>query len=208
MSLALSSKATRELESALRDAIDGKQQAVIDRLAKLLGHLMVPDVRKRNRDEAATLRLKVERLERELRHAKLFPPVAADANATVGKTVTPLPKPPRRVVDRELVAEFRATHTRCAVLGCPNGDADPHHIWPRGRGGPDETFNLMPLCPGPLGHHEEIERIDAEAFAARYASRLPHVYLLRIKHALAAEAEKKLGEREAIDLDADVEGLQ
>lgn len=206
-SLALSAKATRELEAAIDEVVAGKFQRAVERLAGMLGWRHTPEVQKVRRVEVVQPRSSGEHpaLERLRESPPATITVQGHEYALAPRTVTPLPKPQKRVVDRDVVAEFRATHQRCAVLGCPNGDADPHHIWPRGRGGPDETFNLMPLCPGPLGHHEEIERIDAEAFAAKYASRLPPIYLLRIKHALVAEAEKKLADRPAIDLDA--EGL-
>lgn len=208
----------RRARHALADLEAGRLQDVAAFLAKL-GDMPVPELPE---TPTSTLKRRVRRLETELkeareRAARLMEPappgtlrareqLAEDyAAVTYERPIRPQPKPSKRVVARDVVAEFRATHQRCAVLGCPNGDADPHHIWPKGRQGPDETFNLMPLCSGPFGHHEEIERIDAEAFAARYASRLPHVYLLRIKHALAAEALKKLADRPAIDLDAELD---
>lgn len=203
--LTLNADAKREIDAAIREIVDGKDQKAVDRLCAVRGHFTTPDVRAKRRTELATLRAEVERLTRELTRAQTTPP--APLVVRDERPVRAVPKPHRRHVDKDRVAAFRALYTKCAVLGCDrlHLEADPHHLWPKGRRGPDDWANLLPLCPGEGGHHDEIEDIEAEAFAAKYASRLPPIALLKIKLALMMEAEAKLAEREAIDLDADTE---
>lgn len=205
MKLTLNASAAREIDAAIREIANGSDQKAIKRLCQIRGHLAVPDVRGKRRTELATLRAEIERLTRELARVQ----AAAVPAPTVhdDRPVRAVPKPHRRHVDKDRVAAFRALYTKCAVLGCDrlHLPADPHHLWPKGRGGPDDWANLLNVCPGAGGHHDEIEDIEAEAFAAKYASRLPPIALLKIKLALMMEAEAKLAEREAIDLDADLE---
>jgi hypothetical protein len=203
--LTLSADARREIDAAIRDTVAGKPQAVVDRLCAIRGHFATPDVKKPRQDALATLRLQVQRLERELAQAsQLRAPVAVQ-----GRPVRPQPKPHRRHKEPDRVAEFRALFPACSVLGCANGDADPHHIWERGEGGgagggSDDHANLLALC---RLHHDEWHRpaMGREGFLAKYgARRLPPVAILKIKLAAEMIVESKLMGRPAIDLDAEV----
>lgn len=203
--LTLSADARREIDAAIKEIAADQGQKAVDRLCAIRGHLAAPDVKAKRKTELAQLRAERDRLARALGEAQ----AAAERRAATPairdeRPVRAVPKPHRRHVDKDRVTAFRALFVRCAVLGCRNTQpADPHHIWPKGRGGPDDWANLLNLCPGAGGHHDEIEDIDAEAFAAKYASRLPPIALLKIKLALMMEAEAKLLDREAIDLDAE-----
>ena len=42
-----------------------------------------------------------------------------------------------------------------------------HHIKSRGSGGPDEAWNLIPVC---LEHHNEVHNIGLYEFAEKYPS--------------------------------------
>jgi hypothetical protein len=205
---------------ALADLVAGRYQDVAAFLAKL-GDVPVPELETPKQRQSKTtkdLRTRIADLERQLAIRPLH--VASNETYSTARArqqeelrqqraqepVTPLPKPSRRVVNREIVAEFRANNPRCCVTTCGNHDADPHHIWPRGRGGPDDSFaNLMPLC---RWHHEEIERIDNEAFRTKYVNRLPETVLEKMKLAMRMEADAKLGQRDAVDLDDDLHALE
>lgn len=52
-------------------------------------------------------------------------------------------KKPKRKIDKELLARVRAKD--CAVCG-KGAPSDPSHIRSRGAGGPDEEFNVLPMC--------------------------------------------------------------
>jgi len=53
-------------------------------------------------------------------------------------------KEPRRITDRGTIARFHRLELRC--LYCNDRPTDPHHIYPKGRGGDDVMANLVPLC--------------------------------------------------------------
>lgn len=53
--------------------------------------------------------------------------------------------------------------TRCVV--CSRTGSDPHHVKSKGSGGPDEEWNLMPLC---RIHHTEIHKIGSATFSLKY----------------------------------------
>ena len=53
-------------------------------------------------------------------------------------------KAPRRIVDKACIAKFHRLELRC--LFCNDQPTDPHHIYPKGRGGDDVMANLLPLC--------------------------------------------------------------
>jgi 5-methylcytosine-specific restriction endonuclease McrA len=54
---------------------------------------------------------------------------------------------------------------RCLV--CSSKNVDVAHVRTRGAGGPDEEFNLMPLC---REHHTEQHKIGIITFMRRYPS--------------------------------------
>lgn len=197
--LSLSSKATRELESVADDVIAGRMQKALERLAVMLGWRAVPELKRQKRDELASAQLTIERLQRELRHAKLFPPVATEEIPNVGKTVRMQPKPQRRIEDRNSIAAFKTHNDRCAIRGCDETDADPHHIVPRSHArSSDDERNLLNLG---RRHHDEWHRIGREAFYAKYAGRLCPLDQKKILLAAELEIVAKLAEREVIDLD-------
>ena len=190
MRLTLSAKAERELESVADDVVAGRLQRALERLAGLLGWRHIPDLEQQKRDELATARLKIERLQRELRHAQTFPPVVAEQSPNVGKTVTPLPKPPKRVVDRDLLAEFREQFPTCAVRNC-GLEADPHHLVKRSEGGSDAHENLLALC---LHHHtgrEGWHTLTPDVWVPKYSARLGVVERCKIRLALEMVAARK-----------------
>jgi hypothetical protein len=158
---------------------------------------VVPDVKAKRRTERATMQATIARLERELAAARAVAmpvPIVREE-----RPVHAVPKPQRRVVARDTVADFRATHPGCAVLGCSEGDADPHHIIPRSHArSSDDERNLLNLH---RGHHDEWHTIGREAFLSRYGKRLSHANLLKIKLAAEIEAEAALMGRPAIELD-------
>jgi hypothetical protein len=75
----------------------------------------------------------------------------------------------RRTVDKKLLLEYRKL--KCVVCLEPKNnkgleDTCAHHIKSKGSGGPDETFNLMPLCSA---HHEEIHKVGTYLFCKKYS---------------------------------------
>lgn len=70
-------------------------------------------------------------------------------------TATPHPKPRARIKDPALLRRFRMRSTVCAICGgAYPGQCDPHHVYPKGRGGDDVEANLVALC---RECHDEIE---------------------------------------------------
>lgn len=190
MRLTVSRPVSRELESIADDVVAGRPQKALERLAALLGWRAVPDLKRQKRDELATARLTIERLQRELRHAQTFPPVVAEQIPNVGKTVTPLPKPTKRVVDRDSLAEFRAQFPTCAVRGC-GLEADPHHLVKRSAGGSDAHENLLALC---VHHHtgrEGWHTLTPDVWVPKYSARLGVVERCKIRLALEMVAARK-----------------
>jgi hypothetical protein len=52
-----------------------------------------------------------------------------------------------------------------SCLICNQRPACGHHIKTKGSGGPDEPWNLVPLCNE---HHQEVHRLGAYRFANKY----------------------------------------
>jgi hypothetical protein len=182
---------------ALHDLLAGDVQPVATFLAHLAGIEPVPEVPYAiQREVPKALEVKrgtvPERTPDEMR-----------AREQAGKRpVKGIPRPHRRHKEPDKVAEFRALFTQCCLLECPNGNADPHHIWERGAGGSggsDDWSNLMPLC---RGHHDDWSHLGGrEGFVAKYGRRLSNTILLKIRLAAEMEAEAKLADRPAVDLD-------
>ena len=72
--------------------------------------------------------------------------------------MTPVPKPQRRIVNREVGAAKIVREARCRV--CGSRDAlQRHHLVPRSLGGDDLEMNLVPLCGfGARDCHGQFER--------------------------------------------------
>jgi hypothetical protein len=70
---------------------------------------------------------------------------------------------PKRIVDKELLAEFK--NKPCAVGKNCLGDVVAHHIKTKGSGGHDVSKNLRALC---VRHHTEIHAIGAYTFLLKY----------------------------------------
>ena len=67
----------------------------------------------------------------------------------------------KRKVDKNLLAKVK--DFPCCV--CGRGPSDPHHIKTKKSGGPDEVWNLTPLC---RQHHTEIHAIGLTSFANKH----------------------------------------
>lgn len=207
MKLTLSRPAEREIDFAIGEIAAGRAHQALRRLCHIRG-VPVPAMKeKRRRSRVETLPDGSVKVSGKTPVVIPAPPIMSEqfredyASVQYERPIRPQPKPARRHVAKDVVADFRAHNTRCCVLGCQSdGEADPHHIWPKGRHGPDEIGNLMPLC---RAHHDEIEDIDNEAFRTKYASRLPPTILLKMKLAMMMEADAKLAGREVVDLDAE-----
>jgi hypothetical protein len=93
-------------------------------------------------------------------------------------------------------SDFRKTG-QYPIIGCPEGDADPHHIVPRSHAGSsDDERNLLNLH---RGHHEEWHQIGREAFLAKYTRRLKPSDIFKIRLAAELETEAKLLAGPAVD---------
>lgn len=77
---------------------------------------------------------------------------------------------PVRIQNRKLLD----TYHKKPCLACGQL-SDPCHIISRGAGGPDEVWNLMPLC---RKHHSEQHQKGWKALASRY----PKVYIFFKAH--------------------------
>lgn len=189
--LTLSAKATRELEAVADDVVAGRLQRALERLANMLGWRHVPDLKRAKRDELATARLKIERLERMLREAQAHAErVVSTAAVTIDTRVRPIPKPQKRVVDRDSLSGFREQFPTCAVRGC-GLDADPHHLVKRSEGGSDAHENLLALC---LHHHtgrEGWHTLTPDVWVPKYSARLGVVERCKIRLALETVAARK-----------------
>jgi len=77
--------------------------------------------------------------------------------------ITPSFPKVKRVEDKKLLQETKKH--KCAVCGKPPGDSvnpiDPHHIRTVKSGGPDEDFNLWPLC---RIHHTQWHKVGGWTF--------------------------------------------
>jgi len=69
---------------------------------------------------------------------------------------------PQRKTDRKLLDAVAARP--CQACGAILS-SDPAHVRSRGAGGPDEAWNVMPLC---RRHHTEQHKIGWCTFAAKY----------------------------------------
>lgn len=67
-----------------------------------------------------------------------------------------------RTSDRGLLDSYHGQ--RCSVCG-KSPPSDPSHIRSRGSGGPDEKWNLMPMC---RIHHTEWHKIGSITFMKKY----------------------------------------
>ena len=212
--LTLSADARREIDAAIKEIAADRGQKAVDRLCAMRGHMATPNVKAARKTELAQLRADKERLTRELTHARAVVQVVADEGDPVveaerhlrsSKPFRSFPKATHRYVNKDRVAEFRALYPRCCILGCDETDADPHHWWARGNGGPDEHALMSPLG---RRHHDEAEDLGREAFCAKYASRMAPIDLLKAKLAGMMQEQAKLGDRDAIDLDADLDDAE
>lgn len=61
---------------------------------------------------------------------------------------------------------------KCLV--CQNPEIDLCHVKSKGSGGPDEEWNLMPLC---REHHQEQHRVGIVTFYCRYFLVSTHMHL-------------------------------
>lgn len=77
--------------------------------------------------------------------------------------MAPVPKPARKK-DDSLLAAVRGF--RCAACG-KEPPSDPAHVRSRGAGGPDEPWNLLPLC---RNHHQEQHKRGWVTFSFRFPS--------------------------------------
>jgi hypothetical protein len=106
------------------------------------------------------------------------------------RVIRPQPKPKKRHVDRDLLAEFRAQNPVCCLRACGE-PADPHHLIRRSEHGSDSHENLIALCidhhVGPEGWHI----LDPVVWHARFASHLPKVARLKIELALSTMMERR-----------------
>lgn len=80
---------------------------------------------------------------------------------------TPLRRGDRQGIDPELRARVFARDGGCVARWFMDracwGPLDPHHVLPKGRGGPDEEANLLTVC---RHHHDLIDLHPIEAKAA------------------------------------------
>jgi len=67
----------------------------------------------------------------------------------------------KRIENRELLNSYYGM--RC--LACRFRGCDPHHLISRGAGGPDEVWNILPVC---RIHHAEIHVVGLEKMAAKH----------------------------------------
>lgn len=82
---------------------------------------------------------------------------------------------PRRKEDRKFLDEIKKQPCAiCGATGCGFNPVDPSHIQSRGAGGPDESWNVFPMC---RLHHMEWHRIGCLSFLARYPK---FFYLLKV----------------------------
>ncbi|MFT3916801.1 MAG: HNH endonuclease signature motif containing protein [Anaeromyxobacteraceae bacterium] len=75
-------------------------------------------------------------LKREL--GACYGDLARHFNAVWGAEVVP---------PRTLSQKQRSLMSRCQAPGCSGRAKHGHHVWWRSRGGPDEPWNILPLCP-------------------------------------------------------------
>lgn len=68
----------------------------------------------------------------------------------------------KRIENKELIDILKAKHV-CIICGEKN--VDIHHIKTRKEGGPDERWNLVPLC---RSHHSEAHSMGVKSFADKY----------------------------------------
>lgn len=68
---------------------------------------------------------------------------------------------PTRKVDKDLMKQFR--YRNCVACGTTPCEGD--HIFSRGAGGPDEEFNLWPVC---RHHHSERHSLGIKTFIQKY----------------------------------------
>lgn len=120
----------RKLKLVIKDFRAGKhRQAMQDlcRLAEYEGE--VPEISPRRRTP----------------HTTRTPDYSAKALAPVESTES-------RKVDEDSVRRFREARPFCCIKGCGRA-SEVHHIIERSDHGPDDWWNLLPLCGGPTGHH-------------------------------------------------------
>lgn len=68
----------------------------------------------------------------------------------------------KRTTDRELLDLYY--EIACVVCGSM-GTTVAHHVITKGAGGPDELWNLIPLCHT---HHHEVHRVGRDTFFGKY----------------------------------------
>lgn len=79
------------------------------------------------------------------------------------------PKPTRKQ-DPELLERVRKQP--CSVCGAP-GPGDPSHVKSRGTLGPDEPWNVLPMC---RGCHQRWHQMGVRTFLSKYP-----IFLLRLE---------------------------
>lgn len=67
----------------------------------------------------------------------------------------------KRLKDRKLLDLVK----ELPCVACGDVPADPAHVRSRGAGGPDEEWNVMPLC---RIHHVEQHKVGWRTLAAKY----------------------------------------
>ena len=199
--LHMNGKVSREIEWAIDELAAGKYLRALKRLCFVRG-IPVPDMKRpRLRAVGGGALPGGPHLGHSVSQAPdvAVPPherprVARERDA---EPVTPLPKPAKRHVDRDLVAEFAARHPGCSLINCSgSGEIDTHHITKRSAGGSDDASNLIRLH---RREHEEFHQIGREAFADRYSRRLRATDMMKIRLAGRMESEAKLGMRDAVE---------
>lgn len=203
MKLTTSRPVEREIDYAIGELAAGKIAHALRRLCELRG-LPIPAVKARRRvSRVQTLpdgSLKVCGKTPVVLPVMdgLSDRIALRREERARETVTPIPKPHKRHIDRDNLAAFAERFPSCAILGCRStGDIDTHHIRKRSAGGGDQDENLLRLH---RVEHDEWHRIGREAFLAKYARRLAPLDLLKIR--LAAEYEATAALNVAVDEDA------
>lgn len=171
---------------ALADLVAGKYQDVAAFLAKL-GDVPAPALKRPRARRVAPPAPVVSAQLREDYNAVQY---AALREQRGKEPVTPLAKPAKRHVDRDLLAEFRAQFPTCCIRGCEL-DAHPHHLIRRSEHGSDAHENLIPLCDlhhtGRVGWHT----LTPDVWVPRFSARLPNLIRLKIRLALETLAERK-----------------
>jgi hypothetical protein len=199
--LHMNGKVTREIEFAIHELASGKYASALRRLCYVRG-VPVPEL-KRPRSRAVGGGA-LSGGPREGHSVSQAPGVAVPPHERPDvavqrdrEPVTPLPKPTKRHVDRDLLAEFRAKFPTCCLQDCVQ-PAHPHHLVSRSDGGSDAHENLAPLC---FLHHIGVEgwhTLTPAIWIAKYAGRLPELVRQKIRLSQLMQAIHD-GARDAVE---------